>query len=520
VRTGTYTPTNSSSPGLIPSTYANPANAYQVGGAYTNVSGNNTASAALSGSHKFTFTWKGGTGSAPVPKSVVVKIDGQAGWGLPQSASPGTCNITGGEGILVVDKVILPKTATNPNNTGSVQKVWYSLKNTPPQTFDITVNTSANATATGNSNTDSQGSVSVGAGVMVRVTSIGVNLTGTTIVGGQDNILIGQGCSADFSMSDNAKGLVTPPAGYGPPNPDLQNLLGAGVTLGSTVDGVTTGYKWTVGGEKFDRYEVSTTGSTGTVIAYDEAELAKPIPRRWIWRVPNAATTVTGEADVKAGTSSTNLGKAIASKTVKVVPPLGTGQGVADKIEIVSLEKLMATVFYFGNLLTPTEFHTARNGIPDLGRWTFVQLITMKRTYKKIDGIPQNTPFYNQKGLDTSYPYSLAYYPADGTVKQTSDSPSFPLKSDIVNIKVSDEAFEMYLTYRPPLKEGLPNDWVDFVSVHRITWKWSAELTRAGSDWGSYTSMPNLPTPTVIEGDENWYQHPEWMVRVYAGNIN
>jgi hypothetical protein len=304
VRTGTYTPTNSDNPYLAPSTYANPANAYQVGGVNTNVNNHNTASAALSGSHKFTFTWKGGTGSAPIPKSVVIKIDGQAGWSAPKLAPSGTCDITGGEGILVTNDVTLPKTASNPNNTGGVHKVWYSVKNTPPATFDITVSTSANASATGNSNPDSQGSVSVGAGVMVGVTSIGVNLTGTTVVGGQDNILIGQGCNANLATNNNAQGLITPPAGYGPPNPYLQSLPGAGVTLGSTVNGVTTGYTWTVGGEKFDRYEVNTTNaSTGTVIAYDEAELSKPIPRRWIWRVPNAATTVKGEADIKVVSS-------------------------------------------------------------------------------------------------------------------------------------------------------------------------------------------------------------------------
>jgi hypothetical protein len=356
-------------------------------------------------------------------------------------------------------------------------------------------------------------------------------------------------------MSDNAQGLITPPAGYGPPNPSLENLLGAGVTLGSTVDGVTTGYKWTVGGEKFDRYEVNTTNaSTGTVIAYDEAELSKPIPRRWIWRVPNAATTVIGEADVKAGTSLTDVGKATVSKTVKVEEPTAASLTVASKINggIYALTNETVTtvlvpngspVWIFGSGIWSSSATILVPGIEfkglattqsmyiagtDVGKITYVQLATPNRTWTFISGPPQVQS--QPKGLDNTYPYYVSsfsgamqsntrYYnpetyshPANGTIPKdsfnmnrfASDSPFHRIDNSI-NATSADDSFEMYMMYLPPKKGTMDNDWV---SIRRIDWTWKGNATRTGTNWNTYTPVsPSIVTPGNAS---EYYIHPTW----------
>jgi hypothetical protein len=342
-------------------------------------------------------------------------------------------------------------------------------------------------------------------------------------------------------MSDNAQGLITPPAGYGPPNPDLQNLLGAGVTLGSTVDGVTTGYKWTVGGEKFDRYEVNTTNaSTGTVIAYDEAELAKPIPRRWIWRVPNAATTVTGEADVKAGMSSTNLGKATVSKTVSVQEPTHTldvtlsssPNGAVRLYNWTQANPFNKALgfwvscydFYVGepgitfkaNVTTPVVFYSPTS---DYGKVQYVQKFTPNRTYYKPDGTLKYAKNQGEESLDTQYPYPVnqgSNVLANGGDVKTEDSPGTLVQDTIVITDydkiIVDESFYMYLMYKPPTSaEG--SDWVN---LNRVNWKWTANAEKiqnaAGQRFWQGTATPVGSVAKI--GNIVWYQHPEW-VRVY-----
>jgi hypothetical protein len=250
VRTGNYTASNSQNPQLPPSLpYALPTNSYIAAGPSTNVNGSgNSASAGLQGGHKFTFTWKGGASNAPRPKNVVVKIDASARWGLPMEPispsppSPPDCTVEGGEGTLVVNEVTLPKTANNPANMKSIHKVWYSVKNNPPATFDITVNVTAKASAVGGTSPNSQGDVSVGSSASVALSSVNMKLEGTAASGGLDYILIGQGCRASWVMLDNGK-KPSSSGGYG--SPTLTQLDGVGVTLDPS------GYNWIVSGNTF-----------------------------------------------------------------------------------------------------------------------------------------------------------------------------------------------------------------------------------------------------------------------------
>jgi hypothetical protein len=326
-------------------------------------------------------------------------------------------------------------------------------------------------------------------GYLVEIANPVISLTGTTKVSGQDKILIGQGCSAVMSLAGNIPDITFVPASS--PN----------------------GYDWTVAGLIFDNYTASaSTGKVMSCVDYDGLvgggnRFKKASPRRWIWYQPINSAEVACSSNIQT-LDGVVIGSVTESKIVNVETPFGTAVGVPDYIEISASKFLMATMFFQGNIQTHPQYFTINNGQTDIGTWHFVQIITPNRTYTWSDKAPTTDPHQGERGLDTTYPYN-GPYPANGQIQTATDSPGTPLISTKLSATIN-EPFEMYTMYRPPLKTGMPSDWVSFVNLHLTEWKWKVSVVQTGSNWTTYTSVPTLQSPTLILYDVPSYAHPEW----------
>jgi hypothetical protein len=399
----------------------------------------------------------------------------------------------------------------------------YEVKNAPGTTFTVD---SGNMTVTNQSPNPS-----VSLGYLVQIANPVISLTGTTKIVGKDNILIGQGCAPSLGLTGNiTDALILDPSGY----------------------------TWTASGNIFDSFTVNTTnGSTGQMIScptYDNgiSRFSQPNPRRWIWRT-TGNSTVTGGTNVYVGgyvvgnqvIGGTNLGSVTANKSVVIQEPTSnisattsSGTWLYDFSIIQPFSNLapgfwIETADYYGIpavngiefkgvVTTPTPFLTAPF---DVGKVNFVQIVTPNRVFTSPNGA---TPNQGLRGLDTAYPYNAAgaapgyydplaaanYFSANGTtLVRTIDSPGelvSPYKKVVVN-----EPFEMYVMYRPPVKPGLDDSWVDWVTIQLFNWNWTAtaQQTQTGT-----TSAWLLPSGPIIVGSVTssggpFYAHPNWQRR-------
>jgi hypothetical protein len=448
-RTGEYFSSRSDWQTQTTLPYANPQNANNAfSGDKCVVTSTNTVKAAINtGNHKFTFTWKSGTSNVPVPKSVIVKLDAMTNWRVPTaiSAINQHCTVTGGTGLPAptVNEVVADAPVSGgTGHQGSTRKAWYAIKHDPPATFDISVAVSAEANATGSSNTDSQGSIEVGSSVFASISSVNMNLLETTKDNlGKQNILIGQGCSANLIIVDNGKKRSTSSGGYGGSTPNLTPLIGAGVTLDPN------GYQWTVSGFIFDRFQIGQNASTGRAISCEEADsggtdrFKKPNPRRWIWKQALSDATVTGSTNLLL--SGNSIGTFEETKVVIVQKPsssyigtpgpifldygiLGAGERDANGKRVrrnasgqldPSGESVVG-ILYTGTVTTPSLFRRVAgvslggqdiNGTDGAGFWASVQRLTISRKIIKSNG-SWNIPTSNGlQSLDECFPYGFGY---------------------------------------------------------------------------------------------------------------
>jgi hypothetical protein len=455
-----------------------------------------------------TYTWTSNDGT-PAPQSVVLKkVKGGSASGM--------------YGGMMCTNIVTP----DPTPVYEVRAVTGNA---------VTVTESVTTTATTPS---AGGRLAVTLNVQLaypKITLLGTTkITGTGGMPSTENILIGQGCSGTLSL--------------------------IGSIPEATLD--TTTYNWTVSGatgttpEIFDNYEVNTTNaSTGKVVTctdYDAVlvngvprgdRFKKPDPRRWIWRVPNAAGTVEVNAKVIVPTLVAPIGTVTDKKTVKIEKPEDKVEGAFSVITVKNatyggvtglwlraadqrVSPIIEGMVSKGYVSTPSQYFVTSNGVTDKGLWHLLQLWTVGRKYTYPDGVTIPHPLDGQKGLDTTYPYSAlgnnpyynpltSSYVADTTPRERGDSPGETLTVGIKS-QAYNEPFETYAMYLPPDK-GQGRDWV---AVHRITWKWEVTLTSSNAHWQSYivtTPMgATLPIPVTSISDVAWTTHPEWDKRVYA----
>jgi hypothetical protein len=488
-----------------------------------------SASASDTRTAKYNFTWHPDAANPTPPKSVVVKLIGTASAGVGGFSGSGTCSITG-EGTLS------PSESSNVTGTGqSVTSTYYVVKDSSGGSFSVTISGTASAMGTRATGYSNQGYVSASVGPLtVQVSSAKVSLTGTTVVNGQDNILIGQGCSANLGLVGGAK---VKNESYGtPPFFNLSVTYSDIVPVnGATLD-TAIGYSVKPDGQYFDNYLVTATYAKVVSCAdYDATagtgdRFTQPNPRRWIWKTPNTAT-ITGSAKVVVPTMAAPVGTVTETKTVIVQEPTHTlnptlangvvriydwtqtnpfGKALGFWVNTYDPYLGLPGIRFKANVTTPAVFYNSTAGY---GTVQYVQTFTPGRTYYKPDGTLVYAKHNGSECLDTQYPYPLnGNNLANGGDVKTNDSPGSLLQDTIVVIDynkiIVDETLLMHLMYKPPAST-VGNDWV---TLDRVKWKWTANAEKIQNAAGQKVWQAG-PVPVgdlSIEENMTYYEHPKW----------
>lgn len=342
-----------------------------------------------------------------------------------------------------------------------------------------------------------------------------VGLAGTTQDANYaDNILIGQGCSAD---------LVAPLA-----------------TL--------TNHQWTVPGETFASFNVDPFWEWGHADPVPASDWTSANPH-WFWRKDEAVTV---SCTAQASVNGVVIGNVTGERRVTVWAPYYIFKNTAGPVTVgdrgSGLELYAGGPGGGGFWQPPGMNFGGRVGTPDLfryagvGQWQFVQIIYPNRWMYKRDLafgtlVPYPMNRNGAKALDVHYPYAdpttgLAGrnsppppWPADSVEQDPApntptywaeDSPGHSLSDDYERSRV-DESFDDFMMYLPP--DAGQGQHVDWVPLHLFQWKWQADVSRTGATWlGGWA--PNPPGAVSDKSSQRWTVHPDWTQILRRGSAH
>jgi len=455
---GPYTPASA------PDQHVPSGNAY--GGSTSNhyLTSGQSVTLNCTGAITATFTWNGGPNNDPAPgaNSVIVVEQVNASWGA-QSGSVGS-DISGG-------------TTTGSSASQTYTATRYSVQG--GSSFSVTCTPTASASSTAPPGAASGAYANVGYTATAYPATI--NLVGTTRdSSGNLNILIGQGCTGS---------LTAGPA-----------------TLSN--------YGWTVPGQVFDKFIVSTNQTYGFVQNIFADEWTKPNPQ-WHW---SKDETVNVFVHADASVNGVAIGTIVMQKQVTISAPYyyfgnDTGGVFIDPTTTAGVWALHATARqnistrgsnWQGRVLTPALF--SGNGY---GLWHFLQIITPGRSKTLVGGASNNCTENGNRGLDTVYPYDpvggtygpIGGWICDDTPQDSGDSPRTGLDDSIANANI-DESFETYMMYHPPGNS-------EWVPLHKFQWRWYANDNIPGVSWTNWVTASSAGY-VARSSSQRCYDHPFW----------
>jgi len=419
------------------------------------------------------FTWSDAGNPADPAPPCVIKQTGYAEWyGVPPFTSSPSCSDGLGD----------PEVGSSSGQTlqGRSSGTRYGLG--VPSSGVISVSLTgaqANVRPTG------VDSGMFGSSVNWNVTAypVTISLGGTTPdSSGNLNILIGQGCTGSLSTA-------------------------APVTFSN--------YRWSAGGDTFDRFVVTPDQTAGEAVFITDAEWTQPIPH-WHYLKDSGSGTFTVTCSATVNVGGTAIGTIQGQQNVQVWAPYYMFKNMAGPVSVGDIGDGLE--LYAGGPATggggwdpPGMLNGGRVGTPDLfrpsgvGLWQFVQLASPGRwEYATSSGTATVYPFKydGMSGLDNHYPYPSdpgSYtppYPANSADLPTTspavptywmdDTPGEPLDGFYSRVRV-DEAFDDYMMYEPP-DAGFGSEWVP---LHLFKWKWQADISQTGTGWAAgWTPTP------------------------------
>lgn len=452
-----------------------------------------------------TFTWKPAFVGDPAPASAIVEEDGTASYSTNGSAT-GNCNDGVGD--------------TSPSGTyASLSGTKYLVQNNPGNSFSVMVSPSATASA-GASPNGSYGSASVT--FKAVATPVTITLQGTTKDSSQqDNILVGQGCTAS---------LNTPPF-------SVQQQ---------------SGWTWTVSGTTFEDWEPTTPANpnaTPPTAANANASYevdgygpANQATANWYWNDrQQAQETVTCTATVKPPAGKGAAFTVTATQKVTVYVPAWTATGTGGYMQVnakcVGLNgaiSLYAGPYpgHIGGMDFALTVDTPQTPAFGNGMQALAQIVTPNNSYITTAATNppsqhHTDPLNTQTGVDGGYPYH-----GNSTLETNeldpNDSPNLPLPNTTFSASVAP-SFTDFLMYQPPSS----GNGVRWVALSTFTWSanGSAQIPtqiNPNGDWANFkaehngsdavaggtVSYPNTPTTFTPISVPNTF--PKWTTVITA----
>ena len=449
-----------------------------------------------------TYTWVPGADNEPEPKSVIVAITADVN-ATGKTVAPGVVNYADADCGLTGAGIKTFKTSYPGPFPGNI----LAFAGSGGTQHEVKGTGSVTATTTFSGSTSGQLNVSFSS----TATPVRIVLTGTTLDAAENHhALIGQKISATLS------------------------------------GGTFTNYNWTVPGEKFDGYSLSTTSyptSPYSVVftAFNSAKLNTSNPG-WNWYKQPGTVTIICSADFM---TSSGVKQVTAEKVVEVHVPTYS-QPRINTSSLVSIGEFINTTgglsLYAGGPTSPPGtpgrkwtppgmICSSRMGLPAPftinGIWGFAQLITPRRVEVKSNGDRYQRPNYGNEGLDNSFPYKFVLQPETppwatvigaantADLRQMEDSPGTGVYNSFSQILIENETFKIYLMFLPP---GAGSQWVP---LHQVGWKWNANANRGSQNWSSLQGTLMAPnTGSVTEnGGASFPEHPLWSRVITSGSL-
>ena len=336
------------------------------------------------------------------------------------------------------------------------------------------------------------------------ITPVYLNLGGTTLdPSKQDNILIGQGCTANIS-----------------------GLPGVSST-GGPLPGWKIVYAWDVKGTTFQGWTVA-QNQTATPPTSSAAAPVKGFGKptdssiHWYWNEKDATENVTCAVTLTPPVGQGAAFTVTVTRPVIVADPTYDCRSSEGKVYVVpdgTKIKAISTdshnghgETWFCNVLTPALFGSG-------GLCNFTQTITPNRSHTYSTGKVPCTE-NGKAGLDTVYPYldepgdpysvgigTNVGWPADNSGHRSGDSvetatqDKYGTMAVATSISVADK-FYTFLMYVPPGADVSP------VPLHEIKWGWSATPTKPATGWANVGGI--LVGTVTATSSVRDYTHPTW----------
>jgi hypothetical protein len=362
-----------------------------------------------------------------------------------------------------------------------------------------------------NGSADWVGSSGVNVKYTVAVSPVFLNLGGTLTNGsgqsvfdssGNQQILIGQGCSASFS------------------------------------GGSVSNFQWSVSGSNFQDWEPTTKGNQNAsppIAANSQASYYDPGPGvqtnptyHWYWNDLTQTTetvkctaTVTPPAGQGSPYQMTATQKVIVYVPAKVKNTNEGGNGLILKSIMIAEQTsaMMNNLEDFGSSWT-TAISMPPTPAFGAGQWCYCQLITPGEYVSSGGAQFETTETQTGAGLDAAFPYNnpsanAAIESADGNIYYNGDSPRLgPLDSTYDSATLTD-SLSTYLTFQPPANSS--ND-VRWVALSESTWATNFSAQQPAGGWSTYSSTAsvgpiNPSSPQFVSGNT----FPKWTQIVQSG---
>ncbi len=354
-----------------------------------------------------------------------------------------------------------------------------------------TVDTSGQATLTYQCTPRAVVSGGFGAAVVeyyVEVYPVTINFSGTTKdSGGNDNILIGQGCTGSLSTT-------------------------APVTFSN--------FQWDIPGDTFGGFgmgvdNIYSNGKPyGHVYPVDPSEYQKPNPH-WFWKSGNEQ----GNSEIVSCTAQVNINGvpipgAIVScqKALKVWTPTHefryNNGGTAYVGSVTSSTGIESVINFDGAVGIPTLFYIAANG--HSGLWQFTQLCSLYHLAPPFiltltDGFYLDADFNYSSGQGSPWPADAIDHAVDPTRYSSyqtrfasSDSPSVNF-GEATSTATVDDYYWTYMMYQPPGTD------VSWVPLHKMERHWNASVSNFNGNW-----IPNPPGTQTVTFEGPSSEFPVW----------
>lgn len=375
--------------------------------------------------------------------------------------------------------------------------------------FRIPLSLSASDTTAPDAGSQSAGSYASVGGVAINTYPVTINLTGTTPdSSGNQNILVGQGCTASVS---------------GIPDALLNNTAHPPV------------YNWSVGGTTFQSWSATTPANpnaTPPTPANANASSYVPGPgpltnstAYWFWNDPtNKSETITCTLTLTPPAGQGAAFNITATKVVSVQIPQWDAYGVGGRMKVnanAPHQNGAITLYAGPGVVGGMSLNADCFSSSPLGNGTLalMQLITPSASYVNTTGVGvpgANHPIpISGQGLDGvgAYAWSSVQQgdPDVGnfTPYRANDSPSLPLMSYMASATVQ-HYFVDYLMYQPPDN----GSGTQFVPLATFNWSLNGSATNPGywsdyvADDGSDTAGTVTPPVTTLFTPGNTF--PAW----------